>query len=949
MRTRQHILILAALVACPACAQMQASWTQLSLDTCNVNQFLAQHPDSDGRGVVIAVLDTGVDPSIPGLDRTPDGAVKVVDLQDFSGQGDVDLHRVRRDSESGKLIDYDDDGVPIEYELPELSDGPTGEERRFWFGYFEEKKFANSEVSDINDNGETEDRFPILVTAFDGDGDDNAIAYFDTDLDRSFADEKPLKNYHLAYDTFTLGRPQPESQIEPLTFSINIFLRKSMISVVFDDGSHGTHVAGIAAGYRINKQEGFNGVAPGAKVLGLKIANNAIGGLSTTDAKKKAFAFAARYAREHDVQVVCNLSFGVDGTVEGDSDIDDLLNDKLSENPYVMFCTSAGNTGPGLSTVGTPSSGWHLISVGALLAPDTARDQQGYKLDAPVPTVFTSRGGELPKPDLAVPGWSTSTVPRYVREGDYWAGTSMASPYAAGLCALLISNADGKVRSTDVKRALCLSGRSLPDATPLDIGAGVPDVVEAAKILAQLAKAAEGDPVIGYHISTPSPLGYDGETPAAYWRSTWFPTEEPQVFTITPIFAPVTDAAQRTGFTRKFDLRSPTSWCKAVQESIYLHSEQEAEVNIEYDASQLTEPGLYVGVVEALHDGLVAFRMLNTIIVPYIFDASNNFSRTWDDRTVQGWRPDRWFVSVPAGASSMQVKMTAPEGKTSRASMQRIFDPRGYQLRSGAPKLDTESGKSEVQWSVVDKLIPGVWELDVVGDRPDRDEPYNLAVRFFGLHADQATITSWDEDPTDPPSGELTVTNLFDRPVHAKAFGKLEGFRMEKDDEFKGLKDQLTKTVDIGENIGSVRVTVEMERRHFAEVTDLGIELLDSSGEAVLQTAMNVESESATARVPAAGTYKLRLSAGFAVADDQRETPVNIKVDQLLASPIDIDVQRGGESAIDLVPGVPIDIQYSLEDRLPAIPDGLHPVGYLTFQERGSGDTALKVELDITD
>jgi tripeptidyl-peptidase-2 len=960
MPTRQQIALLAALMwVCPACAQSQnrKTWTELSLGTCNVNTFLADHPKSDGRGVVVAVLDTGVDPSIPGLTQTPDGEIKVIDLRDFSGQGDVDLHRVRLDAETGKLINYDDEGVPIAYTLPDLPEGPAGEERRFWFGFFEEKKFANSEVSDINDNGETTDRFPICVTAFEGDGDDNAVCFVDTNLDRSFADEKPLENYHLRYDTFTFARRRPESEIRPLTFSVNIFLRQEKISLFFDDGAHGTHVAGIAAGYRINNQDGFNGVAPGAKVIGLKIASNAIGGLSTTGAKKKALAFAARFAREHGVQVVCNLSFGVESTIEGDSDIDNLLNEKLHENPYVVFCTSAGNSGPGLSTVGTPSSGAALISVGALLAADTARDQQGYTLNGPVPTLFTSRGGELPKPDLATPGWSTSTVPRYVQNGDFWAGTSMASPYAAGLSALLISDAlsrdaNAQLRACDVKRALCLSAHPLEDATPLDIGAGVPNISKAAEILQRLQKSAASDPVQGYKISTPSPSGHDGATPAAYWRSTWFPTEKPQVFTIEPIFMPVTDAAERTGFTRKFDIRSQTPWCKPVQESVYLHSEQEAEVNVGYDASMLTDPGLHVGVVEALHDGLVAFRMLNTIIVPYTFDPANEFTRVWNDRTVHGWRPDRYFAAVPAGASAMKVTLSAPADQRSSASIQRIFDPRGYQLRSRSNKLDADSGRREVEWSVVDKLIPGVWELDVVGDRPDRNEPYDLRVRFFGLHSEQDTIREWDESPSEPPSGDLTITNQFARPLLARASGKLEGFRMEKDDKFKGLKSELSYKVNVAENIGSIRVTVELAREDFAQTTDLGIELQDAYGEDIIETAMNTERESATVKLPNPGeaaTFTLRLTAGFALPDDQRETPVNVKVDQLLDAPIDVDVERGGESSIDFAPGVPIDVQYSLDERLPAIPEGQRPVGYLVFQERGSNETALKVPMDIGD
>ena len=81
------LLVVFGLAGSVACAQGAKSWGQLSLSTCRVEQFTNANPESDGRGVVIAVMDTGVDPSIPGLTRTPDGEVKVIDLQDFTGQG----------------------------------------------------------------------------------------------------------------------------------------------------------------------------------------------------------------------------------------------------------------------------------------------------------------------------------------------------------------------------------------------------------------------------------------------------------------------------------------------------------------------------------------------------------------------------------------------------------------------------------------------------------------------------------------------------------------------------------------------------------------------------------------------------------------------------------------------------------------------------------------------
>ena len=56
--------------------------------------FLQSYPQFDGRGIVIGILDTGVDPGSIGLQVTTEGKPKVIDIVDCSGAGDVDTTEV---------------------------------------------------------------------------------------------------------------------------------------------------------------------------------------------------------------------------------------------------------------------------------------------------------------------------------------------------------------------------------------------------------------------------------------------------------------------------------------------------------------------------------------------------------------------------------------------------------------------------------------------------------------------------------------------------------------------------------------------------------------------------------------------------------------------------------------------------------------------------------------
>ena len=128
-------------------------------------------------------------------------------------------------------------------------------------------------------------------------------------------------------------------------------------------------------------------------------------------------------------------------------------------------------------------------------------------------------------------------------------------------------------------------------------------------------------------------------------------------------------------------------------------------------------------------------------------------------------------------------------------------------------------------------------------------------------------ITEWDADSSNPPSGELTVTNLFERPLVVNASGKIEGFRKFKEDKFKGLKDELTYKIKLGAEYSAARIKLEMTKESWAETTDLGVTVTGPDGESIYSSAFSNNTFSATVYNPTpgeAGTLTLKLNAGFA-------------------------------------------------------------------------------------
>src|SRR5438552_7143009 len=763
----------------------------LPLRSTGVEQFRAQHPTYDGRGVLIGILDTGVDPAVPGLIVTSAGAPKILDLRDFSGEGRVALSPVVPAADGTvavggrKLVGGG--------RIRRLTTGTT------WYaGMFRELPLGKLPAADINGNGTNTDAFPVIVVkAVDG-----WVAFLDTNLNGSFEDEMPLHDYRQGRETIALGT-------QPITLAANLQETNGVptLDLVFDNGGHGTHVAGIAAGHKLFNVAGFDGVAPGAQLIGLKIANSARGGISVNGSMERAMIYAARFAQQRGLPLVLNLSFGVGNEHEGRAVIDSIVNAFLERHPTIVFAISAGNDGPGLSTMGFPGSADLALSVGAVFPGAFARPAQGGAPPAgDVVGWWSSRGGDLAKPDIVTPGLAFSSVPRWDTGNEIKGGTSMAAPHAAGLAACLVSALaqEGRaVGAAEIAQALRVSAVPFAGASAIDQGAGMPQLEAAYR---WLIAAHQGSEYLVHATNGAS---------AAYRRQGFAgPADTIELFRVRHV------AGLRAA---EFLLRSNVPWL-SVPPTVPAGA-RETEVAVIYSQARLPGPGVYVGTVTAWNpsDTLAGplFTLVNTVSIPLdlgtrpLYDAE----RALGPATVQ-----RYFLRVARPGATLRVTVTVPDSAGQRATV-RLYEPNGQPFRD-AEELDVGRGGSGTARIVVraEDLIPGVYELDVTA--PPLGGATVTARAELGP-VDVAPALGGRE-LSDPGTASATVR------LTQALIGTERGFEVTG----RGAPAE-SISVRVPEWAARAVIDVQMPREQWDEFTDFGVTDFDSTGQQVGQGAMN--------------------------------------------------------------------------------------------------------------
>ena len=265
-------------------------------------------------------------------------------------------------------------------------------------------------------------------------------------------------------------------------------------------GSHGTHVMGTQCGLGAATGDSI-GVAPGSEWIAANPIGQGVGSEFDNDVINVYQWFSDPDGDPFsvdDVPDVIQNSWRINEGFGGNyTDCDTRWWAAMDnvEAAGTVLTFSAGNEGPGSTTIGSPAdratTPLNAFSVGAV-------DATNFGYPFPIAS-FSSRGpsgcaGNAIKPEIAAPGVDVySSVPGGGYQQSGWSGTSMAGPHVAGVVALM-READPNVEVDVIKQILLETARDAGAAgEDNSYGWGIIDAYEAVIRVATGLGQLDGD------------------------------------------------------------------------------------------------------------------------------------------------------------------------------------------------------------------------------------------------------------------------------------------------------------------------------------------------------------------------------------------------------------------------------------------------------------------------
>ncbi len=827
-------------------------------------QFVQAHPTWDGRGVTIGVVDSGITLDHPSLAVTSTGARKIVDwvtgTDPFTDDDPTWLNMSAQ--VSGAQFAFNG----VTYTAPAAG--------AYRIALFNERdaRLGGEVGSDVNRDGNpggSSGNFAVLWNT------STNLVWVDTNQNNSFADQAAMTDYKVRFDVGYFGIDNPATAIaERMPFVVQTDGKNKVVNIGIVSGAHGSHVSGIASGHALFGGQ-MSGAAPGAKLVSVRACLFIAG--CTNHALIEGMIYAVKTARAD----VINMSIGgLPALNDGNNARAEIYN-RLIEQHKVQLFFSAGNSGPGMNTVGDPSVATLVVSTGSYLSRATM--QADYGADTPFDDnlhYFTSNGPREDggfKPEIVAPGAAISTTPvwqagvglPYVLPPGYQLmnGTSMAAPQATGAAALLISaakQAGAQFKPAQLRQAMLSSSRLL-DPSRLGIyrqGNGLVQTGAAWNLLAtnistdEIVARVPVNTVLSQFLAQPG-VGagiYDREGVTAGQSYT-------RTYTITRTKGgsqPKTYAVNWVGNDGTFS--SPGS--------IALPLNVPVNLAVAINPASAGEHSAIMNLDSPSAAG-VEFQTMNVVVAADTLTASSGFSVTKTGSVGRGQQQTH-LVRVPAGVPALKVDFSGPSATpgTGQARFLR-WHPYGLGIDSNAvsncytPAAGACATGSPLSRTTSDPLA-GVWEITVDARRSSDTDfaPYTMTASVLGATVSPNPDVIASVSAGVPIARSYTITNGFGA-FTGRAAGSTLG-SANRGTPTIAVGEQQAFDLDVTAGSSSLRATIGGTSDAGADLDLFVYNCTTGSCVLVGQAADGDSEESVTIANPAAGAWRVVVD-GFAI------------------------------------------------------------------------------------
>ncbi|MFJ8658908.1 S8 family serine peptidase [Streptomyces sp. NPDC093795] len=828
-------------------------------------EFVEDHPRADGRGVTIGVLDSGVDLGHPALRKTTTGERKIVDwvtATDPLTEGDA-TWRAQITPVTG----------PVFTAATQSWKAPEGSYQ--WSRFSESITAGGDPAGDINRDGDTTDVFGMLYDPAAG------TVRVDADQNNDFTDNAPMKPYKDGYQIGYFGTDNPATEVvEKTPFVVEIRKdvamdplggtwvgqKRDFVNIGIVESSHGTHVAGITAAHGLFGGR-MNGAAPGAKIVSSR-ACTWTGGCTNTALTEGMTDLVVNRGVD-----IVNMSIGgLPAQNDGDN-VRSRLYTRLIDQYGVQLIISAGNSGPGINTIGDPGLADKVVSVGAAISKSTWAANYGSAVSKSYAMFpFSSRGPREDggfTPTITGPGSAVNTIPTWlagagVAESGYALpagygmlnGTSMSSPQVAGASALLLSAAKQRgieLSPLTLRTALTSTAKPISGVKAHEQGSGLIDIDEAWDSIKDGATAHD------YKVEAPVdtaifPAPHTGT--GVYDREGGLKVGQKKVYDVTVTRTSGPDRA----IEHELDLKYNDGTFRILgDDEIDLPLNKPVTVKVQ---ARPTTAGVHSVILEAddeRTEGVDKQILATSVVASDLVAPGYGFSAAG---TVQRNSHTSYFVTVPEGAKTLEVAIGGLKEKSQTRFI--AIHPYGVAIESTASTACyphyNPANTCRPDLRSYPNPTPGVWEIEVESRRtsPDLDNPFTLDAKVLGADFDPAVQTVAEAKVGTPAAVEWTVTNKF-----AGIDGKLKGGSLgsaKVETPTIQHHEQQTKTVTVGEGVERLDIAIGNTSDKAADL-DLTVLL---NGKQVGQAADGDSEESVSLVKPAAGTYTVVID-GYAV------------------------------------------------------------------------------------